>query len=193
MMEIPDSAMIQQLKAKNETAFKMLVEKYKEMVVRVSNGFVHNANDANDIAQEVFIEVYRSVANFRENARIATWLYRITVNKSLNFIRDNKRNKLFRSIESFFADEQYPESITDNSYTDSSMERNQRTTMIDRAISSLPKNQRIAFILNKYDDLSYSDVAEVMNVSLASVESLIHRAKLNLQKKLMDCYKKNEC
>jgi len=78
-----------------------------------------------------------------------------------------------------------------NDLPDAGMENSQRARMLHEAIDSLPKNQRVAFTLNKYEALSYKKISEVMEVSVASVESLIHRAKKNLQKKLYDCYKKS--
>lgn len=188
-----EAEIIQKLQQGDEKAFKQLVEKYQQLVVNTCFGLVHNNEDAEDIAQDVFIEVHRSISNFRADSKISTWLYRVAVNRSLNFIRDNKRRKMAQSIEDAFS--LGKEKLT-NIYPgqtespDAEFENSERADILHKAIDSLPKNQRVAFTLNKYDDLSYKEIAAVMETSISSVESLIHRAKKNLQKKLYMCYKK---
>lgn len=177
----------------NEQAFKKLVESYQKMVVNTCFGLVHNLADAEDIAQDVFIEVFRSIDNFRADSKVSTWLYRIAVNRSLNFIRDNKRRKWFWSFEDTDGNnnaswEKITHQVPENPGSD--IESDQRAQILHQAIDSLPKKQRVAFTLNKYEDLSYKEISEVMKLSKSSVESLIHRAKINLQKKLYTCYKK---
>ncbi len=178
----------------NQQAFRMFVEKYQLTVVKTCNGFVHNIEEAEDIAQEVFLEVYRSIHNFRGEAKLSTWLYRIAVNKSLNHLRKYKLKKNFESIELLFkSNADMLNEIRDNSnlMPDDKIEQNEQAKILHRAIDSLPTSQRISFILNKYEDLSYKKIAEIMNISLSAVESLIHRAKINLQKSLFNYYKKN--
>ena len=187
-----EAEIIKRLQEGDENAFRQLVEKYQQLVVNTCFGLVHNTEDAEDIAQDVFIEVFRSVHKFRADSKISTWLYRIAVNRSLNFIRDNKRRKWFRSVDEPNApDSKDAYKISgETDSPDSDLENSQRTALLHEAIDSLPNNQRVAFTLNKYEDLSYKEISEVMQVSLSSVESLIHRAKKNLQKKLYACYKK---
>jgi len=186
-----ETEIIQKLQQGNEQAFKMLVENYQKLVVNTCFGMVHNTEDAEDIAQEVFIEVFRSIQNFRADAKISTWLYRIAVNRSLNFIRDNKRNKWFHSFEDIIMSKN-SQLNSDKHYETpaAELEKMQRVNIIHEAIDSLPENQKTAFTLNKYEDLSYKEISEVMDLSVSSVESLIHRAKIGLQKKLYTCYKK---
>jgi RNA polymerase sigma-70 factor (ECF subfamily) len=181
---------IEQLKLGSEPAFKMLVETYRKLVVNTCFGLVHNTEDAEDIAQDVFIEVFRSIKNFRADAKLSTWLYRIAVNRSLNHIRDNKQRKWFQSFDDVVKEKnaQLQHQASENPATD--LENRQRANILHEAIGSLPENQRTAFTLNKYEDLSYKEISEVMEMSVSSVESLIHRAKLSLQKKLYTCYKK---
>ncbi len=188
-----EAEIIKKLQQGNEQAFKQLVETYQKLVVNTCFGMVHTTEDAEDIAQEVFIEVFRSIQNFRADSKISTWLYRIAINRSLNFIRDNKRKKWFHSIEDVLKGKthQLSEIHHGNNETPiSEMENSQRAKILHEAIDSLPENQKIAFTLNKYEDLSYKEISEVMNLSVSSVESLIHRAKIKLQKKLYTCYKK---
>jgi len=182
---------IQKLQQGSEQAFKQLVGNHQQLVVNTCFGLVHNTEDAEDIAQEVFIEVFRSVQNFRADSKISTWLYRIAVNRSLNFIRDNKRNKWFQSFEDIvMVKNSQLKSDKHHETPAAELEKMQRANIIHEAIDSLPENQRTAFTLNKYEDLSYKEISEVMDLSVSSVESLIHRAKIGLQKKLYNCYKK---
>ena len=188
-----ETEIIQKLQQGNERAFKQLVENYQKLVVNTCFGMVHNTEDAEDIAQEVFIEVFRSIQNFRADSKISTWLYRISVNRSLNFIRDNKRKKWVHSIDDFLKGKTPQISEIHRGKNETpvyELENNQRARILHEAIDSLPENQKTAFTLNKYEDLSYKEISEVMNLSVSSVESLIHRAKLKLQKKLYSCYKK---
>ncbi|MFY9150452.1 MAG: sigma-70 family RNA polymerase sigma factor [Prolixibacteraceae bacterium] len=178
----------------DQKSFKLLVEKYQRMVVNTCLGIVHNNTDAEDIAQDVFLEVFRTAQNFRGDSKISTWLYRIATNRSLNFIRNNKRKGFFQSIEDAFTGGHHRnKEISENrdDQPDQNITGQQRKDMLYQAIDKLPEKQRVAFTLNKYEELPYQQIAEVMEVSLASVESLIHRAKKNLQEQLYDCYKKN--
>ena len=188
-----EDEIIQKLKNGDEKAFRELVDKYHQAVVNTCFGLIHNTEDAEDIAQDVFIEVFRSTAKFRGDSKISTWLYRIAVNRSLNFIRDNKRRKWFHSFEDkqdiYNAKSLEISNTEDNPAT--VIENRQRAELLHTAIDKLPVNQKIAFTLNKYEDLSYKKIAEIMEMSVSGIESLIHRAKKNLQKKLYKCYKNN--
>jgi len=182
-----------EIKNKNQQAFKVLVDKHQLAVVNTCMGFVHNQFDAEDLAQEVFIEVYHSAEKFRGESKISTWLYRIAVNKSLNFVRDNKKRSLMKSIENFFSGERNTSyEISDNEQSEAEYEilNSEKGHFLQKAIESLPKNQQIAFVLNKYDELSYKTISEVMDISVSSVESLLFRAKKTLQSKLINYYKK---
>ncbi len=190
-----ETEIIHRLKQGNEQAFRELVDKYRNMVVNTCFGLLHNLHDAEDVGQDVFIEAFKSIHKFRADARLSTWLYRIAVNRSLNFIRDNKKRRWFQSFEEVVKSksELVKYEVSDDSENpESTIESKQRSLILHEAIDSLPENQRIAFTLNKYEDLSYKEIAEVMQVSVSSVESLIHRAKKNLQQKLYRCFK-NSC
>jgi RNA polymerase sigma-70 factor (ECF subfamily) len=149
---------------------------------------VSDADDANDIAQEVFIEVYKTIDKFRNEAKISTWLYRISVNRSLNFLRDNKKHRETESyseepikiVGAFSEADETPES----SYLNQ-----ERSEILNKAIDSLPERQKTVFILNKKEALSAEEIGKVLGLSLKAVESLIIRAKLNLQKMLLNYYK----
>ena len=184
------------LENNSQKAFVELVDKYQPLVVKTCRGFVSSYADAEDLSKEVFIEVYQSLHNFRSESKLSTWLYRIAVNKSLNFVRKQKRSSLLYSIEGFFTgnnNKQERLEIEDenNASPEEAIISKEKKAMVKKTINSLPENQRIAFILSKYQDLSYKEIAEVMDLSLSSVESLLFRAKANLQKKLSAEFKKN--
>jgi len=188
-----DTEIIEQLKQGSETAFKKLVDNYQKLVVNTCYGLVHNREDAEDIAQDVFVEVYRNVQNFRADAKLSTWLYRIAVNRSLNYIRDNKKHKWFQSFEDGEETKNrqlHQVKTADSDEPEYDLENKQRAIILKEAIDGLPKNQKVAFTLSKYEELSYQEIADVMDMSVSSVESLLFRAKKGLQKKLFKCYKK---
>ncbi|HAH25387.1 MAG TPA: RNA polymerase subunit sigma-70 [Prolixibacteraceae bacterium] len=174
-------------------SYQILVETYQRMVVNTCLGIVHNREDAEDLAQDVFLEIFRTADNFRGDSKISTWLYRIATNRSLNLIRNNKRKRFFQTIEETFTGGRNRASeISENrsDQPDQNITDEQRSALLHRALDRLPAKQRTAFTLNKYEELSYLQIAEIMEISLASVESQIYRAKKNLQQLLLECYKK---
>lgn len=190
---MPDTELIQQLKQGSEQAFKTLVDNYRKMVVNTCYGIVQNRDDAEDIAQDVFVEVYRNIDGFRADSKLSTWLYRIAVNRSLNHLRDHKKHRWLTSFEAEVSNKskallQAASPVTDEPGYE--LENRQRAVLLHEAIDSLPQKQKVAFILNKYEELSYNEIAGVMEMSVSSVESLLFRAKKNLQKKLFRCYQK---
>jgi len=183
------------LSGSDSKAFEELVNRYQKQVIKTCKGFVNSYADAEDLAQEVFIEVFQSLSGFRSESKLSTWLYRIAVNKSLNFVRKQKRSSMLKSIESFFIGKgENAEPLEVEDFSSPSPENTfinkENKQLIKSAINDLPENQRIAFILSKYQDLSYKEIAEVMDVTLPSVESLLFRAKANLQKNLANMMKK---
>lgn len=173
----------------DENAFRELVETYQQIVFRTCMGVLHVTRDADDVTQEVFIEVFQSVGKFRADSKISTWLYRIALNKSLNHIRDNRKHKPSR-FSSFERNPEVSGSVAIEG-PDQILQNKEKKKILDQAIDSLPEKQKKAFILNKYENLSYKEIAQVMKLSVSSVESLLFRAKQNLQKKLLDCYRKS--
>jgi len=188
-----ESQLITGIQQGDRNAFRVLVEKHQQMVVNTCFGIVHSRADAEDLAQDVFLEIFRTAENFRGEAKLSTWLYRIATNRSLNFIRNKKRKGFFQSLEETFSggknrNQEITHSRADQ--PDRAITDQQRSELLHRAIDQLPEKQRVAFTLNKYEELPYQQIAEIMEISLASVESLIHRAKKSLQNQLYECYKK---
>ncbi len=190
-----DRELVQGIINSDQAAFKELVETHQLFVIRTCYALVHDREDAQDLAQEVFIEILRSAAAFRGTAKLSSWIYRIAVNKSLNHLKKHKRRDTL-SLFSFqdSGGKKQEEQIADQNTCgggDVVMEEEELKEALYIAIDGLPVKQKIAFTLHKYEELPYSEIAEVMNVSLSSVESLIHRARLNLQKRLTYYYHTN--
>lgn len=179
------------IKSGDQNAFRFLVDQYQAMVLNTCFHFVHDEDDAKDLTQDAFIEVYNSIHKFRNDSKLSTWLYRVAVNKSLNFIKKNKRKRLVDNMESFFRSSKSTDIGNESFNADKGIDDSERSMHLHKAIDSLNQNQRIAFSLHNLDGISYSEISEIMNVSVSSVESLIHRAKVNLQKRLLNFYKNN--
>jgi len=183
-----ESQIITGLKNSDNQAFKQLMELYRQKVFGIALGMTGNYDDATDLAQEVFIEVFRSIDKFRGDAKLSTWIYRIATNKSLNYIRDNKKRKFHKRIDLYDHEKKIPKTeIADERFYQGQamLENSELGQKIRQAINRLTDNQKTAFVLNKVEGMSYQKVAEVMNVSLSKVESLIFRARKSLQKQLI--------
>lgn len=185
--------LVEQLKQGDESAFKTIVETWQNMVYNTALGIVQNAEDAEDIAQETFVQVYQSVGSFKGESKFSTWLYRITIAKALDHERRKKRKKRFGFVRSLFGeDSEVVVNPPDFNHPGVVLDKKEKAATLFKTIAELPENQRIAFTLHKVDGLSYQEVAEVMETTVSSVESLMHRAKTNLKKKLEDYYKDKE-
>lgn len=188
-----DFELIRELKNGDETAFRLLVDTYQKFVLNSCYKFVYNRETAEDLTQDVFIEVYRSINVFRADSKLSTWIYRIAISKSLDYLKGQKRKKRFAILKSLFGEDEVEEriSVPESIGPDMILENEDRIKVLAWALNKLPENQRIAFTLSKYDEMSYQEISEILGVSISSVESLIHRAKLNLKKKLYGYYKKH--
>jgi RNA polymerase sigma-70 factor (ECF subfamily) len=178
-----EQELIQKIKEKDEAAFKYLVDTYQDKVYNTALGIVQNAEDAEDVAQEVFIQVYRSINSFKGEAKLSTWLYRIATTRALDLLRNRKSKKRAGIIQRLFGDGNEPIfEIPDFHHPGVALDRKENATKLFLAISQLPENQKVAFTLHKLEDLSYQEVSEIMSTSVPAVESLLHRAKQNLKK-----------
>lgn len=185
-----DRLLTRRLKTGEAGAFKELVELYQDRVLNTCYRFLLNREDAEDTAQEVFIEVHRSIKSFREDAKLSTWLYRIAVTRSLDAIRKHRRKKRFAPVKSLFGLQEEGKDIPDTGDTDppDQLEQEQQMQILKDAIDSLPESQRIAFTLSKCDGMRNKEITAVMSLSLSAVEALVHRAKKSLRKKLHHHY-----
>lgn len=167
-------------------SFKKLVDIYQPLVLNTCNSFLHDRQTAEDNTQEVFIEAYLSIHKFKKDAKLSTWLYRIAVNKSLNYIRDNKKRSMIKSVESMFKSDDINKADEDEVLD----ETEERLKVLHQVIDALPKRQKTAFTLCKLENLSYKEVAEIMSVPVTTVEGLMHRAKHSVQRRIEKIYQK---
>lgn len=178
-----EQALIEGLKRGDETCFQYLVETYKDLVYNTAYGLLQQVQDAEDVAQEVFLQVFRSIHSFKAEARLSTWLYRITTSRALDLIRAKKSKKRFGVIQRLWSGEdEAPLDIPAVDHPGVALEQKEDASLLLRAIAKLPENQRVAFTLHKLEGLSYQEISEIMGSSVAAVESLMHRAKLGLRK-----------
>lgn len=186
-----DLEIIERILAGNRNDFRLLVEKYKQLVFSTCMGFVHHEEDANEITQDVFVSAYQSLSSFRQKSAFSTWLYRIATNASLNFLRQKKR-PVFR-MDLLFGGEkqgevQLPDVDVEN--PEQLMISREQREIIQKKLDELPDKQKTALVLSKYDNLSQKEIAAVMEISEGAVEQLIQRGKANLHKKLGAVFKK---
>lgn len=181
-----DQELIEGIIRRDRAALQFLVDTYQRQVIKTAYYLVGDMAEAEDISQDTMMEVVRSISKFKGRSALSTWIYRITVNRSLNAVKRNKRRDLFTRIETFFSGSGTVDRNVEDAFIqhENPVEKNENSAILYHAISMLPENQRIAFTLHKFEDLPYQEIASVMQVSLSSVESLIHRAKMNLQKRL---------
>ncbi|MEZ0542935.1 RNA polymerase sigma factor [Fibrella arboris] len=184
--EQPDEiARLDRLQQGDESAFRWLVETYQTRVFRTALAIVPTPEDAEDVAQEVFMEVYKTVGRFRGEASLATWLYRLTTSRALRKERDRKRKKRFAFLTSLFGDDG-PERFDppDFQTPETVLQANERTQLINQAVQKLAESQKVAFTLHYQEELSYQEIADVMQTSVSAVESLLFRARQTLRKRL---------
>lgn len=184
-----ESELIALVKKKDREAFKVIVETWQDMVFNTAIGFLQNAEDAEDTAQEVFMQVFESVSSFKEESKISTWIYRITVSKCLDHLRKKKRKKRFAFIQSLYGkNDSLMIDPPDFFHPGVKAENKENAALLFKAIEKLPVNQKMAFVLNKIENLSYREIGEIMNSSESAVDSLLQRAKKNLQSTLKEYY-----
>lgn len=183
--------LIERIRTGDPRAFKELYESSVTMVYNVCFRMLGDPHDAEDVTQEVFFEAYKSLKRFRFESKLSTWLYRIAVNRSLNHQRKRKLER-WLSLD-FNASEDGTDNLDVPDASEESpngmMEKKDTERIVQEAIGKLPERQRTALLLHRYEDLSYQEIAKIMDVSVASVESLLHRAKQTLAKNLLSLNK----
>ena len=170
--------------------FKSLVAEHQEMVINTCYRFVFNREDAEDLAQDVFVELFRSLDQFREEAKLSSWIYRIAVTQSLDHLRRTKRKKRFSSLKRMIGVTDPSEEIAapGNENPAESLAGSERAEILMEALNSLPDSQKTAFLLSKQEGYSQQEIADILKTSVSAVESLVHRAKKNLHNKLYAYY-----
>jgi RNA polymerase sigma factor (sigma-70 family) len=182
-------SLIDKLKQGDQSGFSAIMDLYQDMVYNTAISIVQNAEDADDITQEVFVQVYLSIHSFKGESKLSTWLYRITISKALDHEKKKKRKKRAGFVQSLFGAlaNQSLHTVEFN-HPGIQLEKKESAAELFKALKQLPEKQRIAFTLHKLEGQSNQQIAEIMNTSLYAVESLMGRAKSNLKKILYDYY-----
>ncbi len=183
-----DQELIKSIIRGDNIAMRELIGKYQDLVLNTCYKVLRSREDAEDISQEVFIETYRSAASLRAEDDVSYWLYRVSLNKSINHLRKSQ-NILFRSllqIEALFGQSgtagSHATPLSDD-HPGEILESAERQEMLAKAVAALPAMQQKAFILHHYEDMPYKEICRVLNLSLPSVESLLFRARASLKRK----------
>jgi RNA polymerase sigma-70 factor (ECF subfamily) len=187
--ELTDAEVMLELRAGNMAAFDVLLAKYRKQIVHFMFRMVHNQAVAEELAQEVFLRIYRSRETYRAEARFSTWLYRIATNLGVNHARDTRHERMASTI---YLDEPDAETGTTPDVADmtpsveADLLRNERMKAIRQHVMALPERQKTAVLMHKYQGLDYKQIGEVLKLSESATKSLLFRAYQTLREKLKD-------
>ncbi len=182
-MERTETLLIADLCEGDETALAPLVEKYKRMVYRLAMQITKNHADADDVMQETFIKVYRSIRTFRKDAAFETWLYRIVVNEALNFVKRRERQREstleIASEAAYEATTRYRAQIANDPHAHA--EKSELRHHVTEAVNSLSLKHRTVVILHEFEGLTHAEIASILNCSEGTVRSRLHYARKKLR------------
>jgi len=184
-----DAEIMLRLKAGDVSSFDFLLAKYRKPIIHFMFRMVHNQAVAEELAQEVFLRVYRSRETYRAEARFSTWLYRIATNLGVNYARDNKQE---RTASTVYLDEPDTETGIMHDVADSTPSaeakilRRERMQAIREHVMALPERQRMAVLMHKYEEMDYRQIGDVLKLSESATKSLLFRAYQTLREKLKD-------
>jgi len=183
-----DVQLMLDVKAGDEQSFELLLRKYRTPLVNFLYRMVRDTAVAEDLAQEVFLRVYRARQEYAPSAKFTTWMFRIATNLALNSVRDNRHRKMEISMDQSVVageDEQRPMEVPDRAPSvEQEMVARCRADMILKAIHSLPEKQRAAVLMHKYQELDYDEIARVLECSESALKSLLFRAYETLRVEL---------
>jgi RNA polymerase sigma-70 factor, ECF subfamily len=183
----PDTELMLRVKRRDEAAFEELVEKYKQPVLNLGYRILRDATEAEDLAQSVFVQVFKSADRYRVEAKFSTWLFTIARNLCLNELRRRSRHpaeSLDGTAEA--ADESPARQFEDKKGVSApdQLLRDELSVKVEEALGSLPENQRTAILLFKEQAMSYEEISKLLDCSLSATKSLIHRGRETLKQKL---------
>jgi len=187
--QLSDAEIMLRVAAGDEAGFSLLVEKYRRQMVHYMFRMVHNQAIAEELAQEVFLRVYRARASYRAEAKFSTWLYRIATNLGVNHARDTRHE---RGAQTVYLDQPDPETGISPDVADSTpsveqdMLREARLAAIRKHVMALPERQRTAVLMHKYQDLDYKQIGAVLKLSESATKSLLFRAYQTLRERLKE-------
>ncbi len=180
-----DLAWMARIKQGDTDALRDLIEAHQHRVIGTVAKMLGDDCDAEDIAQQVFIRVWKSAARYEPTAKFTTWLFKITRNLVFNELRRRKRHPT-RSLDATMDDDDRPLQIPDpgTKAPDDALLNDEMQSAIQKAIDELPEIQRMAIILRRYDDIPYEDIGEILGLSVPAVKSVLFRARTELREKL---------
>ena len=184
-----DAQIMLRAKAGDESAFAYLVQKYRRPMVSFMYRMSHNAAAAEDLAQEVFLRVYRSRTSYEASAKFTTWLYRIATNLAVNHARDtrNERPDKMASLDEPDEETGTTMDVADSTLTvEQAILRRERMEAIRAKVQALPERQRMAVIMHKYQQMDYKQIGEVLKLSESATKSLLFRAYESLREQLKE-------
>jgi len=184
-----DAAIMLRVAAGDEAGFNYLVAKYHRPMIHFLYRMVHNQAVAEELAQEVFLRVYRARDSYRAEARFTTWLYRIATNLAVNHARDTRHERTAQTIYLDAPDEETgttPDLADDDPSVEQRMLRDERMAAIRSHVMALPERQRMAVLMHKYQGMDYRQIGEVLKLSESATKSLLFRAYQTLRDKLKD-------
>jgi RNA polymerase sigma-70 factor (ECF subfamily) len=191
----PDALLMLRVKRGDRVAFTELVEKYKQPVMNLVYRTLHDETEAEDLAQVVFLQVYKSAKRYESRAKFSTWLFTIARNLCLNEIRRRSRHPADSLEEAHAEHEDQPRQQYEDKSSVAPPEKllhGELAQKIEEALAGLPENQRTAILLCRQEELSYEEIAEILGCSLSATKSLIHRGRETLKEKLKPYLKTGE-
>jgi len=186
---LTDAEVMLRVKAGDDDAFNHLISKFRRPLISFMYRMTHNAATAEELAQEVFLRMYRSRESYKADAKLTTWMYRIATNLAVNHARDTRHERAENVVSIDESDEEtgLTVDVPDTSLNvEQNMLRRERLAAIRQHVQSLPERQRMAVLMHKYQNMDYKQIAEVLHLSESATKSLLFRAYESLREKLKD-------
>ena len=183
----PDNQLMQKAGSGDRAAFKELIKKHQGTVTGIIYRYTGNHNEVEDLAQDIFLKIYKAADSYVPRAQFKTWLYKVVANHCLNFFRSQKRKAFITSLDQSLSEDHNPHIQRTDAQKEQPeilLQQQELHIALKKALSELPERQRMAIILHRFEGLSYKEVADTLGSSLSAVESLIFRAMNNLKEKL---------
>jgi RNA polymerase sigma-70 factor (ECF subfamily) len=189
-MKLSDYELFLQIIKRDENSLAELILRFQNKVYNTALSYLQNNEEAEEVAMDVFLELFQSAANFRGESSVSTWIYRITINKSLDKLKYRNRKKRLVWISSIFSNEE-GELLHDKPHFEHPgilLENKEKSVLLFKAIDQLPEKQKSAYLLSYVEMLPQNEVAQILETSVGAVESLLQRAKVKLRKELEKYY-----
>lgn len=187
--DLTDAEVMLRVKAGDDSAFNFLAQKYRRPIINFMYRMSHNSAAAEDLAQEVFLRVYRSRSSYEASAKFTTWLYRIATNLGMNYVRDTRHERPENTMNLDQPDEETghaPDLADRTPNVEEEIVRRERLAAIRQKVDALPERQKMAVLMHKYQQMDYRQIAEVLKLSESATKSLLFRAYETLRQQLKE-------